>query len=108
MNFGPDHALTWLGPVTVPALMAGVFLAMLCAPIGRRTAAGLGLVVLTALVALVAQAPADPYYAESLQAWEQGRFIRFHGLARWIGWLWPYFAMVWLLLRIGARDQGEP
>lgn len=108
LNFGPDHALTWLGPVTVPALAFGVLLAMLCAPISRRMAAGLGLVVVTALVALVAQAPADPYYAESLQAWEQGRFIRFHGLARWIGWLWPYFAMVWLLLRVGARDQGEP
>ena len=26
----------------------------------------------------------------SLQAWEQGRFIRFHGLAQWVGWLWPY------------------
>jgi len=108
LNFGPDHALTWLGPVTMPALGLGVFLAMLCAPMGRRLAAGLGLVVVTALVALVAQAPADPYYAESLQAWEQGRFIRFHGLARWIGWLWPYFAMLWLLLRVGARDQGEP
>jgi VanZ family protein len=108
LNFGPDHALTWLGPVTLPALGLGLFVAVLCAPLSRRLAAGLGLVALTALVAIVAQAPADPYYAESLQAWEQGRFIRFHGLARWIGWLWPYLAMVWLLLRVGARDQGEP
>ena len=64
---------------------------------------GLGLVVLTALVMLVAQAPADPYYAASLQGWEQGRFIRFHGVAQWVGWLWPYVAMAWLLARLAAR-----
>jgi VanZ family protein len=108
LNFAPEHALAWLTPVTLPALGLGVLLAALCAPIGRRTAAGLGLVVLTALIALVAQAPSDPYYADSLQAWEQGRFIRFHGVARWVGWLWPYLAMVWLLLNIGGRHRGEP
>jgi len=73
----------------------------------RRGAAGLGLVVVTALVALVAQAPTDPYYAESLQGWEQGRFIRFHGLAQWVGWLWPYAALVYLLARVAARDSVE-
>jgi hypothetical protein len=107
LNFAPEHALAWLTPVTLPALAAGVVLAALCAPIGRRMAAGLGLVVLTALVGLVAQAPADPYYADSLQAWEQGRFIRFHGLARWVGWLWPYLAMVWLLLNLGGRHRSH-
>ena len=49
-------------------------------------------------VALVAQAPSDPYYADSLQQWEQGRFIHFHGLAQWVGWLWPFAA--------GARCSG--
>ena len=65
----------------------------------RRAAAGLGLIALTALVMLVAQAPADPYFAQSLQGWEQGRFIRFHGAAQWVGWLWPYAALAYLLAR---------
>lgn len=108
LNFSPEHATAWLGPVTLPAFGVALVLALAFALIGRRLAAGLGLVVLTALVAVVAQAPSDPYYAESLAAWEQGRFIRFHGLARWVGWLWPYAAMVWLLLRLGARDKGQP
>jgi hypothetical protein len=69
----------------------------------RRVAAGLGLVVITAAVALVAQAPADPYFAQSLQGWEQGSFIRFHGLAQWIGWIWPYAALLWLLARLGGK-----
>jgi hypothetical protein len=84
----------------------GCVLAVGLAFVPRRVAAGLGLVALTALVALVAQAPIDPYYAESLQAWEQGRFIRFHGAAQWVGWLWPYVALVYLLLRVTARDPS--
>ena len=82
------------------ALALGAGLAAVLALLPRRVAAGLGLVVLTALVALVAQAPEDPYFAQSLQAWEQGRFIRFHGGAQWVGWLWPYGAMAWLLMRL--------
>ena len=55
------------------------------------------------LVVGVAQAPDDPYFAQSLKAWEQGQFVRFHGLAQWVGWLWPYAAMGWMLSRLGAR-----
>jgi len=105
LNFGPAHAFAWLAPATLAGLMAGAMLALASVPLKRRLAAGLGLVVLTAHIALVAQAPSDPYYAASLKAWEQGRFIRFHGVAQWIGWFWPYAAGLWLLLRLGARDD---
>lgn len=105
LNFGPAQAFAWLAPATLAGLLAGALLALACVPLKRRLAAGLGLVVLTAHIALVAQAPSDPYYAASLQAWEQGRFIRFHGVAQWIGWFWPYAAGLWLLLRLGARDD---
>jgi hypothetical protein len=105
LNFGPEHAFSWRTAVVGPAFVAGLALAALLALLPRRAAAGLGLVVLTALVALVVQAPADPYYAESLQAWEQGRFIRFHGVAQWVGWLWPYATIVYLLMRVAERDR---
>lgn len=105
LNFGPQHAWAWLTPAVVPALVVGSALALALVLVPRRGAAGLGLVALTVLVALVAQAPVDPYYAESLQAWEQGRFIRFHGAAQWVGWLWPYAALVYLLTRVAAREQ---
>ncbi|MBQ0932752.1 VanZ family protein [Ideonella alba] len=104
LNFGPAHALGWLGPEVFPAMVAVGVLLLLLAPLGARLAAGLGVVVLVGLVVLVAQVPADPYFADSLQAWEQGRFIRFHGLAQWIGWFWPYLALGWLLHRLAAQD----
>lgn len=104
LNFGPQHAWAWLTPVTLPALAAAAAFAALLAPVGPRLAAAFGLVVVTGLVMLVAQAPSDPYFAESLMAWEQGRFVRFHGLAQWVGWLWPYAAMGWLIARLAARS----
>ena len=88
LNFGPAHALAWRTPATERAL--GV-------------AAALALVALTGLVVLVHLAPTDPYFADSLQGWEQGQFVRFHGLAQWVGWLWPYAALAWLLARLGSR-----
>jgi VanZ family protein len=105
LNFGPQHALAWWTPSTLPGLGLGTALALASIGAGRRLAAALGLLALGLSVTLVAQAPADPYYAASLQAWELGRLIRFHGLAQWIGWLWPYAAMLWLMLRLGASER---
>jgi peptidoglycan/LPS O-acetylase OafA/YrhL len=106
LNFGPHNALAWLGPRTLPALVAGLLLALACARLPPRLLCGLGLMALAALVAVVAQAPADPYLAQSLQGWEQGRFVRFHGLAQWLGWLWPWLAMAWLLARLGQPPRA--
>lgn len=108
LNFGPRHALAWLGPTAVPGLVLGLVMAAMAVPLPRRVVAGVGLVALTGLVVGVAQAPSDPYFAQSLSAWEQGRFVRFHGLAQWIGWLWPYVAMGWLLLRLPGRGEPGP
>lgn len=105
LNFGPQHALAWLTPPVLPAIAGATLLALLLVPIPRRGAAALGLVAVTALIVLVAQAPADPYYADSLQGWEQGRFIRFHGAARWVGWLWPFVALTYLFSKVAARRE---
>lgn len=104
LNFGPQHALAWFTPTAAGGMALGLLLAWALLGVGRRVAAGIGLMAIAASVAIVAQAPADPYFAESLNAWEQGRFIRFHGLAQWIGWCWPYVAIGWLLVRIGSRE----
>ena len=108
LNFGPQHLLAWSTPQALTALTFGIALGALLSLLPRRAAAGLGLVALTALAIGVAQAPADPFFAQSLQAWEQGRFIRFYGVARWVGWLWPYAAVVYLLARLGDRDETAP
>jgi VanZ family protein len=104
LNFGPEHALAWRTPQTLAAMAAALLLAMALMRLRPLLAGALGLVALTGLVVLVHIAPTDPYFAESLQGWEQGRFVRFHGVAQWLGWLWPYAAIVWLLGRLSERQ----
>lgn len=105
LNYGPQHAGGWL-TVATPAALAGALLASLAlAAVPRRVACGLALMALAGSLALVAQAPEDPFFALNLQAWEQGRWVRFHGVTQWVGLLWPYFAMVWLLRRLAQRDD---
>jgi VanZ family protein len=100
LSFGPEHALAWVSDTSVLAWAAALLLAGLGCMVPSHVAATLGLMALTALAVLVAQVDSDPYFALSLQAWEQGRFIRFNGLAQWIGWLWPYATLAWLFTRL--------
>lgn len=104
LNFAPVHALTWLTTPTVVGLMLGALGAVALMGLSRSLCAWLGLGATLALVVMIHLAPTDPYYAATLAAWEQGRFIRFHGLSRWIGLLWPYAALVWLVARIVHRE----
>ncbi len=105
LNFGPSNALAWIGPHTVPALATGLALSLACAALPARLVCGLGLMALAAMVTVLSQAPSDPYLAQSLHAWEQGRFVRFHGLAQWLGWVWPWLAMAWLLARLAQPPR---
>jgi hypothetical protein len=91
-----------------PGLALAAIAAAALAWLPARTAAAVALPVLATGVALVNLAPADPYYAASLLRWEQGRFIRFHGLSQWIGWVWPYAAAVYLLTRLASRPRPAP
>ena len=112
LSYGPEHAWAWLdAPVRVGLVLAGL-LALVLLPLPRRGAAAFALLALSVQLALLNQAPASAYFAQTLQTWEQGRFIRFHGLAQWLGWLWPYAALLYLLARLSGRadalDAAEP
>jgi hypothetical protein len=98
---------SWLDATTSAGLLAALVLAMALARLRWRWALVLVFVLLCGHVALLNQAPASPYFAQTLQSWEQGRFVRFNGLAEWLGWLWPYAAIAVVLTRLG-HAAGEP
>lgn len=107
LSYGPDHAWAWLdAPVQVgvvlAAVLAGLFLAL-----PRRVAAATTLLALSIHLGLLNQAPPDPYFAQTLQIWEQGRFIHFYGVVQWLGWLWPYATLVYVLLRASRRSRAS-
>jgi len=53
------------------------------------------------------QSPESAYFAQTLQTWEQGRFIRFNGLVQWLGWLWPYTVMFYAIARLTRTNYDE-
>jgi hypothetical protein len=50
------------------------------------------------------QSPESAYFAQTLQTWEQGRFIRFNGLVQWLGWLWPYTVLLYAISRLTGAN----
>jgi hypothetical protein len=110
LNFGPDHAGAWVTAATVPALTLAMLVGVLAARRSARGIAAAGLLGTLGLTLWInTYRDNSPFYALSLQAWEQGTFIRFFGLAQWVGWLWPYATMVWLARRVAARGRApEP
>jgi hypothetical protein len=107
LSWGPTHAWAWLSLPVRLGLLFGLVLAMLMLAVPRRGCAAVLLLALVVHLSVLNQAPASAYFTDTLQAWEQGRFIRFHGLAQWLGWLWPYVALVYVLLRV-SRKEAPP
>ena len=104
LSWGPAHAWAWLGIPASLGMGLCVVISMALTLMSWRTSAALLLLALGIYLSLLNQAPESPYFAQTLQAWEQGRFIRFHGLAQWLGWLWPYAALIYVLLQLGRAD----
>ena len=105
LTYGPEHAWAWLDLPVQIGLVLGALLALIFLALPRRGAAALALLSLAVSLGLLNQASADPYFAQTLQTWEQGQFIRFHGVVQWLGWLWPYAAMGYVLVRLSSRER---
>lgn len=104
LSWGPAHAWAWLSLPVQAGLLVGLAFALAFLPVPRRGCAALVLLALVVHLSLLNQAPASAYFAQTLQTWEQGRFIRFNGLAQWLGWVWPYAALVYVLVRVSRAD----
>jgi len=92
-------------------VLVGWVLAAVCLGLfvrqSARTCWVLALVCLVWQLSLLNQASADVYFAQTLQTWEQGQFIRFHGLIQWLGWLWPYALLLHLVRRLSAPSVRD-
>ena len=106
LSYGPEHAWAWFDAPVQAGVGLAVMLAVLLLAVPRRAAAALTLLALAIHLGLLNQAPADPYFAQTLQIWEQGRFIHFYGLVQWLGWLWPYAALIYVVVRLSGHEHA--
>ena len=104
LSYGPEHAWAWFGLSVKVGLVSalGIVVSLLWVP--PRASAALVLLALGIYLSVLNQVSANPYFEQTLATWEQGRFIRFHGLVQWIGWLWPYTALVYVLTLVWVRE----
>lgn len=108
LSYGPAHAWTWFHlPVRVGLVLAAI-LALSLLRVSSRFSAVLLLLTLAIYLVIINQAPASTYFALMLQTWEQGRFIRFHGIAQWLDWLWPYAVLLYVLVRLADQEDRAP
>ncbi len=107
LSYGPAQAWAWFSLPVQAGLVLAAVVALLLLRVSGRFSAALLLLALGLYLAIINQAPPGAYFALTLQTWEQGRFIRFHGIAQWLGWIWPYAVLLYVLTRLW--DQGaEP
>jgi VanZ family protein len=104
LSFGPQHAWIWLSVPVKAALVSALLLSVALLWVPRRASAALALLALGVDLSLINQTPIGPYFEQTLFPWEQGRFIRFHGLAQWLGWLWPFAALVYVLSLLWGKE----
>jgi VanZ family protein len=107
LTYGPSHVWSWIGPPAGVGLGLAGLGALLSLGLPRRVCIVGMLLGLAVSLSLLNRAPDSPYFAQSLEVWEQGRFIRFHGLSQWLGWLWPFAALVFGVRAVVRQPAGR-
>ncbi len=100
LTHGPEHSWFWLNSQVFGGMALGGLISLLSIKLRPSWAWGLMLTGQLLLLLWVNQLDTSTYFAQTLQTWEQGRFIRFHGLTQWLNWLWPWALLVWGLWRL--------
>lgn len=98
----------WLTPGAQHGLVVGVLVALGAMTLPRLLRLALAAVLLMAATVLVNLAPPNPYLAATLKLWQQGHFLNFNGVTRWVSALWAFAALAYLIyLAAGRRDSAR-
>ncbi|WP_374410851.1 VanZ family protein [Hydrogenophaga sp.] len=103
LTYGPEHAWAWIATPVMQGVGAACAVAVLALALPARISQVCMVCALVVSLGLLNRLPSSAYLDQSLEVWEQGRFIRFHGVSQWLGWLWPFAALVF-----GVRAVTRP
>ena len=105
--FTSDLALAWLTPGAQRGLMFGSVALLAAFALPRAMQMALVAIAVTFAAVVVNLAPANPYYASTVQALNPGRFLNFNGLTQAVAALWPYLAAIYVMFALGQRNEGR-
>jgi VanZ family protein len=103
--FSAQDMLAWITPGAIFGVAAGTLVTIIASALPRAGRLALSALALMAATALVNVAPGNPYLTASLAVWQQGHFLNFNGLTRIVSAVWPFCALVYLVLLAGDRDR---
>jgi VanZ family protein len=107
LTYGPAHTWGWVSNEVWAGLVVAAIGMLALSFCSARVCWVLALAALVWQLSLLNNASTDAYFALTLQTWEQGRFIRFHGLSQWLGWLWPYALLLYLIHRLSTGNPTD-
>lgn len=106
LHFSPENAFSWITPGAEGGLLCGILMLsglLFAPPHAQRRVAALTLLISLAVVNI---APPNPYFISTLQGWMQGRFLNFNGVAQFLGLLWPFLTLWFLLHPVHRRKEA--
>ncbi|WP_162499477.1 VanZ family protein [Burkholderia mayonis] len=86
----------WATPGAQLGIAAGLVAALAALRLASAWRAALAAAALAVALVLVNVLPVNPFFDFALSGWQQGRYVHFNSIARWLAWIWPYAALVWL------------
>jgi len=102
--FTPALALDWLTPGAKGGMLLGVLLVAGVAYAPPTVQRRIAIACLLISLVLINAMPENPYFAETLQSWIQGKFLNFNGAAHFLSLFWPFLAL-WFLLHPAHRKK---
>ena len=104
---GPQDVFSWVTPGALYGLVGAIALLMITAALPRSVQLALVGLALLAATAIVNLAPANPYNSATFSLWQQGQYLNFNGLTRLVATVWPFAAMLYLVLLAAERAKPE-
>lgn len=101
-----EDVFHWLTPGALVGLAIGLPILFAATLLPRILRLGMAAMLLMGATVLVNMAPANPYFVSILMVWTQGHFLNFNGLTRLLSSVWPFAALLYLIL-LAARQGGE-
>jgi len=95
--FKPVNAYSWFSPGAQAGLILGCLMLYGLAFTPARAQRHLAIFMLVISLLVINFVPANPYFADTLSTWNQGKFLNFDGAAQFLSMLWPWLA-IWFLL----------
>lgn len=100
--FSPDLAFAWLTPGAQRGLIVGSIALLVAMALPRTMQLALVVIAVTFATVVVNLAPANPYYASTVQELNPGRFLNFNGLTQTVAAAWPFLAALYVMFALGG------